>query len=379
MNELEILASVDRAPAEMRLDDLAAVERLRAAHAKILAELGKVIVGQEKVLEELLIALFAGGHCILEGVPGLAKTLMISTLARSLSLSFSRIQFTPDLMPSDITGTEVIQEDKATGSRSFKFLKGPVFANVILADEINRTPPKTQAALLEAMQERQVTIGGKRNVLDPPFFVLATQNPIEQEGTYPLPEAQQDRFMFKVFVGYPSYEEEMRIAEVTMSDTIQARDSIPAIFGAQEVLQLQETVRRVPAARHVVSHALDLVRRTRPTRRGAGGALSASSDGGPPAPEIIERMVNWGAGPRAVQFLLLAAKARAVLHGQYHVSVEDVRAMVHPVLRHRIVNNFSAEAEGYTTDRIIDELLAQTPPNQSSLTQDGRLQKVLGS
>ncbi|GMU23650.1 MAG: ATPase AAA [Phycisphaerae bacterium] len=343
--------------------DLAAVARLREAHQRILGELNKVIIGQEKVLEELLIALFAGGHCILEGVPGLAKTLMISTLARSLSLTFSRIQFTPDLMPSDITGTEVIQEDKASGVRSFRFLAGPVFANVVLADEINRTPPKTQAALLEAMQERQVTVGGNRHPLEPPFFVLATQNPIEQEGTYPLPEAQQDRFMFKVFVGYPSYEEELRIAELTGADIAAARESIPAIFGAGEVLSLQDTVRRVPAAPHVVRHALDLVRRTRPHEEGAG--------------ELIKRMVNWGAGPRAVQFVVQAAKARAILRGRHHVSVEDVRAVIHPVLRHRIVPNFSAEAEGYTTDRIIDELLATTPANESTLTQDARLQKVL--
>ncbi len=360
-------------------DDLAAVERLRAAHHRLRTELGTVIIGQDRVIEELLIALFAGGHCILEGVPGLAKTLMISTLARSLSLTFSRIQFTPDLMPSDITGTEVIQEDKTTGARSFRFLRGPVFANVILADEINRTPPKTQAALLEAMQERQVTIGGQRNPLEPPFFVLATQNPIEQEGTYPLPEAQQDRFMFKVFVGYPSYDEELRIAELTSSQVARARDAIPTLLSASEVLELQETVQRVPAARHVVAHALDLVRRTRPNTAAIPGQATADRNGEQPAPEIIRRMVHWGAGPRAVQFLVLAAKARAVLHGNYHVSVDDVRAVAHPVLRHRIVPNFSAEAEGYTTDRIIDELLAATPPNESALTQDDRLQKVLGS
>jgi MoxR-like ATPase len=354
-------------------DDLAAAQRLREAGERIRSELRKVIVGQDRVVEELLIALFAGGHCILEGVPGLAKTLMISTLARSLSLSFSRIQFTPDLMPSDITGTEVIQEDRATGSRSFRFLKGPVFANVVLADEINRTPPKTQAALLESMQERQVTVGGQRHALEPPFFVLATQNPIEQEGTYPLPEAQQDRFMFKVFVGYPTYEEELRIAELTSADIDEARESIPAALSAADVLALQATVRRIPAARHVVAHALDIVRRTRPRRQVEAGG------GGPAAPAIIDRMVTWGAGPRAVQFLLQAARSRAVLRGRYHVSVDDVRAIAAPVLRHRIVTNFSAEAEGYGTDRIIGELLEQTPPNESELTQDGRFQKVLGS
>jgi len=372
MSESQNPDTSDLAPTDWGSDDLEAVTRLREAYHTIRSGLGKVIVGQEKVVEELLIALFAGGHCILEGVPGLAKTLLVSTLARSLSLSFSRIQFTPDLMPSDITGTEVIQEDKATGSRSFKFLKGPVFANVVLADEINRTPPKTQAALLEAMQERQVTVGGQRHPLTPPFFVLATQNPIEQEGTYPLPEAQQDRFMFKVFVGYPSYEEELRIAQLTSADIETSRDSIPPILDAAQVLDLQRTVQRVPIAKHVLRHALDLARRTRPSRQGVQSK-------GPAVPEIVQRMVNWGVGPRAVQFLVLAAKARAVLCGNHYVSVDDVRAVAHPVLRHRIVTNFSAEAEGYTTDRIIDELLAQTPPNESELTQDGRLQKVLGS
>jgi len=346
-------------------DDLAAATRLREAHDRIREGLSRVIVGQDQVVEQLLIALFAGGHCIIEGVPGLAKTLMISTLARSLSLSFSRIQFTPDLMPSDITGTEVIQEDRATGTRSFKFLRGPVFANVVLADEINRTPPKTQAALLEAMQERQVTAGGTRHPLEPPFFVLATQNPIEQEGTYPLPEAQQDRFMFKVFVGYPSYEEELRIAELTLGDVAVAVDSIKPALGADEVLDLQRIVQRVPAARQVVAHALDLVRASRPDEASA--------------PEAVRRMIRWGAGPRAVQFMVAAAKARAILHGQYHVSAEDVRAVAHPVLRHRIVTSYAAEAEGYTTDRIIDELLNRIDPNQSPITQDARLRKVLES
>ncbi|HPD29562.1 MAG TPA: AAA family ATPase [Phycisphaerae bacterium] len=346
-------------------DDLSAINRLREAHERICEGLSRVIVGQKDVVEQLLIALFAGGHCIIEGVPGLAKTLMISTLARSLSLSFSRIQFTPDLMPSDITGTEVIQEDRATGTRSFRFLRGPVFANVVLADEINRTPPKTQAALLEAMQERQVTAGGKRHPLEPPFFVLATQNPIEQEGTYPLPEAQQDRFMFKVFVGYPSYEEELRIAELTLGDVAAAVESIQPALGAEEVLDLQKTVQRVPAARRVVAHALDLVRASRPDE--------------PSAPEVVRRMIRWGAGPRAVQFMVAAAKARAILHGQYHVSAEDIRAVAHPVLRHRIVTSYAAEAEGYTTDRIIDELLKRIDPNQSPITQDARLRKVLES
>jgi MoxR-like ATPase len=346
-------------------DDLAAVNRLREAHDRIREGLSKVIVGQDQVIEQLLTCLFAGGHCIIEGVPGLAKTLMISTLARSLSLSFSRIQFTPDLMPSDITGTEVIQEERATGMRSFRFLRGPVFANVVLADEINRTPPKTQAALLEAMQERQVTAGGTRHPLDPPFFVLATQNPIEQEGTYPLPEAQQDRFMFKVFVGYPSYEEELRIAELTMSDISDAIQSIRPVLEASEVLELQRIVQRVPAAKRVIAHALDLARATRPDE--------------PSAPEVVRRMVRWGAGPRAVQFMTGASRARAILHGRYHVSAEDVRAVAHPILRHRIVTSYAAEAEGYTTDRIIDELLNRIDPNQSAITQDARLRKVLES
>jgi MoxR-like ATPase len=349
-------------PTAVQDNDVQAVERLRAAHATIRAELAKVIVGQDEVIEQLLIALFAGGHCILEGVPGLAKTLMISTLSRSLNLSFNRIQFTPDLMPSDITGTEVIQDDRATGQRAFRFLPGPLFANVILADEINRTPPKTQAALLEAMQERQVTVGGVRHPLDPPFFVLATQNPIEQEGTYPLPEAQQDRFMFKVFVRYPSYNEEFAIAERT---TTTEPAAVTAVLDAEQILALQQIVRRVPAAPTVIRHALDLVRRTRPDE--------------PAAPPFVKQMVTWGAGPRAVQFLVLGAKARAILHGEVHASMEDVRSVARPVLRHRIITNFSAEAEGYTPDRLIADLLEQTPPDASPLTDDGRINPVLTS
>jgi MoxR-like ATPase len=344
-------------------DDEKAIQQLQQAYLTIRKELGTVIVGQERVLEELLIALFAGGHCILEGVPGLAKTLMISTLARSLDLTFSRIQFTPDLMPADITGTEVLQEDKTTGNRTFRFLPGPVFANVVLADEINRTPPKTQSALLEAMQERQVTVGGKGHRLEPPFFVLATQNPIEQEGTYPLPEAQQDRFMFKIFVKYPSYEEEMQIAELTGADIADAIENIPHVLNTTQVLQLQQTVRRVPAAKPVVEHALNLARKTRPNEENA--------------PNLVRQMINWGVGPRAVQFMLLAARARAALNGRCYVAIEDVRVMAYPVLRHRIVTNFSAEAEGYTTDRIIDELLQQTPADESALSKNARLQKIL--
>ncbi len=331
-----------------RGSDVEALERLTAGSRRIRDELGRVIVGQDEVIEQLLIALLSGGHCILEGVPGLAKTLMISTLARSLALSFNRIQFTPDLMPSDITGTDVIQEDKASGSRAFQFLKGAIFANVILADEINRTPPKTQAALLEAMQERHVTVGGERHDLAAPFFVLATQNPIEQEGTYPLPEAQQDRFLFKVFVNYPTYDQEYEIAERT---TAQFDPAVSEVFTAEQLLEFQRMVRRVPAAPDVIRHALDLVRLTRP----------AEAD----APEFVRKMLTWGAGPRAVQALILGGKARAALHGRYHLAIEDVRALVHPVLRHRLVTNYSARAGHYDADRVVDDLLAAVPPDHA--------------
>jgi len=342
--------------------DLEALDQLRKAYDGIRRELAKVIVGQDEVLEQLMIALFAGGHCILEGVPGLAKTLTISTLARCLGLSFSRIQFTPDLMPSDITGTEVIQEDKATGRREFKFLPGPIFANVILADEINRTPPKTQAALLEAMQERHVTAGGKRHDLPLPFFLLATQNPIEQEGTYPLPEAQQDRFLFKVFIGYPSYQQEYEIAERT---TGYAEANIQVVLAGDDILRFQRLVRQIPAAPDVIRHALDLVRASRPAE--------------PDCPAFVKRMITWGAGPRAVQSLILGGKGRAALRGREHVSVDDVRAMAPPVLRHRIVTNFSAEAEGYTPDRVVQELLEAVEPYTTRLDDDERISKVLSS
>ncbi len=342
--------------------DTEAVEQLGVAYNKIRTELARVIVGQDEVVDQLMLALFAGGHCILEGVPGLAKTLMISTLARCLNLSFNRIQFTPDLMPSDITGTEVIQEDRSTGTRAFKFLPGPVFANVILADEINRTPPKTQAALLESMQERHVTVGGERRDLPAPFFVLATQNPIEQEGTYPLPEAQQDRFMLKVFVGYPSYDEEYIVAERT---TAEQELQTQKVLSAEDILRFQQLVRRVPAAPDVIRHALDLVRATRPSE--------------PNCPEFIKKTITWGAGPRAVQALVLGGKARAVLKGRHHVSIEDIRALAPPVLRHRLVTNFSAEAEGYTTDRVIDELLASFDPTSTPMDGDERFSKVLST
>src|ERR1700722_4710211 len=317
-----------------RIDgDMAAIERLNDGYRRIKRELNKAIVGQDQVIEELLISVFARGHCLLVGVPGLAKTLMIRTLADALSLSFARVQFTPDLMPSDITGTEVLQEDKTTGQRVFKFLHGPLFANIVLADEINRTPPKTQAALLEAMQERQVTVGGTRHKLPDPFFVLATQNPIEQEGTYPLPEAQQDRFMFNIYVDCPEEEEEFRIVEMTTSTH---QPKLDRVLSATDILEMQDIVRKVPVAPYVIRYAMKFTRLTRKGSRVAakvGGASRAAAD----VPDFIRDYVTWGAGPRASQFLILAAKARAVLHGRYYVSCEDVRSGALPVLRHRII------------------------------------------
>ena len=329
---------------ELAGEDLQALKKLSESYQAVRRELGKVIVGQDEVIEQLMIAIFAQGHCLLEGVPGLAKTLMVSTLARTLNLDFSRIQFTPDLMPSDIVGTEVIQEDKATGAREFKFLKGPVFSNIILADEINRTPPKTQAALLEAMQEKQVTIGGHKNTLPAPFFVLATQNPIEQEGTYTLPEAQQDRFMFKVFVKYPSYEEEFRIAETT---TATNDSEVSEILQGEDILRMQKLVRQIPVAAHVIHFALRLVRATR----------VLESD----CPEFVKESISWGAGPRGVQNLLLGAKARAALEGRTFATTDDVRAVAKPVLRHRVITNYSAESAGVTSDTVIERLLAELP------------------
>jgi MoxR-like ATPase len=350
--------------------DLSAIERLNSGYRRIRKEMGKAIVGQEKVLEELLIAIFARGHCLLVGVPGLAKTLMIRTLADSLSLSFSRIQFTPDLMPSDITGTEVLQEDKTTGQRLFKFLHGPLFANVVLADEINRTPPKTQAALLEAMQERQVTVGGTRHKLPDPFFVLATQNPIEQEGTYPLPEAQQDRFMFNILVDYPDEEEEFRIVEQTTTTHV---PQIERVLSATDILEMQDIVRKVPVAPYVIRYAMKFTRLTRKGSRVAAHKTDMPAHGGAKTkeievPDFIRDYVTWGAGPRATQFLILAAKARAVLHGRYYVSCEDVRAVAPPVLRHRIITNFNAEAEGIKPDDIVRRLIDRIPrdPNEQA-------------
>ena len=330
--------------ADLAGDDLEMLKKLSTAYQSVRTELGKVIVGQNEVIEQVMIAIFARGHCLLEGVPGLAKTLLVSTLARTLNLDFSRIQFTPDLMPSDIVGTEVIQEDKASGAREFKFLKGPVFSNIVLADEINRTPPKTQAALLEAMQEKQVTIGGERHSLPAPFFVLATQNPIEQEGTYTLPEAQQDRFMFKVFVKYPNYDEEYLIAATTTSDL---DSDVAQVLSGEEIVKLQQLVRRVPVAPHVIHFALRLVRATR--------ILEDE------CPGFVKEAISWGAGPRGVQNLLLGAKARAVLEGRTFASTEDVRAVALPVLRHRVITNFSAESSGVTSDDIINRLLDELP------------------
>jgi MoxR-like ATPase len=352
---------VSAGQADLSGDDVKALEKLNQAYATVRNELGKVIVGQNEVIEQLLISIFAKGHCLLEGVPGLAKTLMVSTLARTLSLEFSRIQFTPDLMPSDIIGTEVIQEDKSSGAREFKFLKGPVFANIILADEINRTPPKTQAALLEAMQEKQVTIGGERHVLPAPFFVLATQNPIEQEGTYTLPEAQQDRFMFKVFVEYPSYDEEFQIAATTTADV---EAEIDQILSGEDILRLQHLVRRVPVAPHVIHFALRLVRSTRVLEDDC--------------PEFVKESISWGAGPRGVQNLLLGGKARAVLEGRTYATTDDIRAVARPVLRHRVITNFNAESSGITTDNIIDRLLTELPERSEGDQMAPELQKAFG-
>jgi len=328
-------------------DDEAAVENLGKARDRVLAELRKIIVGLDQVIDEMLIAIFSKGHCLLVGVPGLAKTLLVSSLAQTLSLSFRRIQFTPDLMPSDITGTEILQDDPATGQRMFKFMRGPVFANIILADEINRTPPKTQAALLEAMQEKKVSIGGADYPLEEPFFVLATQNPIEQEGTYPLPEAQLDRFFFNILVDYPSWDEEIEIMQrVTGAE----EPVLEEVLSREDILSLQSLVRRVPVADHIFNYAARLARATRP------------SD--PDAPEFIRDWISWGAGPRASLFMILGGKARAILRGRYHVAIEDIQAIARPVLRHRIIPNFAAQSEGLTSDDIVEKLLETIPADE---------------
>lgn len=320
------------------------VEKLKAARDALLREIGKTIVGQSDVIDSILIAMFSRGHCLLVGVPGLAKTLMISTLAKVLNLRFSRIQFTPDLMPSDITGTDIIQEDPQTGHRVFHFVRGPIFANLLLADEINRTPPKTQAALLQAMQEYQVTTGGgggKTYPLEPPFFVLATQNPVEQEGTYPLPEAQLDRFMFMVKVAYPQRDEERAIVKATTTET---GHELQPVLSANDILTIQKMVRKVPVSDHIVDYAVNLVRATRPHE--------------PETPAFINNWLTWGAGPRAAQYLVLGAKARAITRGRLNVSAEDIRQMAKPVLRHRLITNFNADAEGVNADMIVEKLLS---------------------
>lgn len=318
-----------------------AIRGLASAYARMREEIGKVIIGQEDVVDQLLIALFSRGHCLLVGVPGLAKTLLVSTVARILQLSFRRIQFTPDLMPSDITGTDVLQDNPETGHRSFQFMQGPIFTHILLADEINRTPPKTQAALLEAMQERHVTVGSNTYRLPSPFFVLATQNPIEQEGTYPLPEAQLDRFMFNVLVDYPSAAEELRILKQTTGS--HNPELKPALTGPQ-ILALQEVVRKVPVAEHVFVYARDLVRSTRPKEEASPG--------------FIKKYLAWGAGPRAGQYLILGAKARAILEGRFHVTTEDVKSVAIPVLRHRILTTFQADSDGISPEDVIRKLLS---------------------
>jgi len=325
-------------------EDVRQAQQFRDSCAKLLEELSHVIVGQKQVIEEVLIAMFSRGHCLLQGVPGLAKTLLVRTLSDVLSLQFNRIQFTPDLMPADIIGTDILREDKTTGQREFVFMKGPIFANVLLADEINRTPPKTQAALLEAMQEHRITAGGNEYVLAEPFLVLATQNPIEQEGTYPLPEAQLDRFMFMVQVNYPDHEEEIDIVRRT---TTQRDTQVSHVLTGEDICKLQDLVYRIPVPDHVYQYAVTLVRKT---RRDEGEA-----------PDYIRDWVAWGAGPRASQYLILGAKARSILYGRGYASVEDIKAVAAPVLRHRILLNFNAEAEGVTSDTVIERLMSEMP------------------
>jgi MoxR-like ATPase len=324
-------------------NDVQLVEKLNDTVKKIKAEIGKVIIGQDEIIDQLLISLFSRGHCLLVGVPGLAKTLLIKTLAEVLDLKFNRIQFTPDLMPSDITGTELIEEDPVTKKRDFRFISGPIFSNVILADEINRTPPKTQAALLEAMQEHKVTIAGVTYTLTEPFFVLATQNPIEQEGTYPLPEAQLDRFMFNLWLDYPSFEEEIRIVQSTTSEYT---PKLSKVVTAQEIISFQDLIRKVPVAENVIEFAVKVVGKTRPDAAGS--------------PQFVKNWINWGAGPRASQYLILAAKTRAVMQGRFSPNIEDVKLSMIPVLRHRIITNFSAEAEGINSVEVIKKILAET-------------------
>jgi len=335
--------------------ELRVLEKIKKARELLKKEIHKAIVGQDEVIEQLLVCLFAGGHCLIVGVPGLAKTLLIKTLSQILRLSFNRIQFTPDLMPTDITGTDILEEDEVTKKRSFRFIKGPIFANIILADEINRTPPKTQAALLEAMQEMQVTTGGVRYDLERPFFVLATQNPIEQEGTYPLPEAQLDRFMFNIEITYPSKGEERQIVKTTTFDF--ETEIIPVLKG-EDILTLQKLVRKIPVSDYVVDYAVLLARATRPDDEDA--------------PQFINDWVSWGAGPRAAQYLVLGAKGRAVLAGRYNVTVNDVRDTAQSVLRHRIYTNFNADSEGIDAPKIIERLLKELPAPAETAAVAGR-------
>ncbi len=343
------------APAEI---DPQALEQLGKARQALREQIGRVIIGQEQIIDDLLTAIFARGHCLMVGVPGLAKTLMVQTISRAIDLHFNRIQFTPDLMPADITGTEVIQQDPGTGERSFKFVKGPVFANILLADEINRTPPKTQAALLQAMQEMQVTSGGQTYDLPRPFFVLATQNPIEQEGTYPLPEAQLDRFMFMLRVNYPKLSEELAIAKATTADI---DTTISKVLRGQEIVALQKMIRQVPVSDHVALYCVKLGRATRPAD--------------PVAPAFVKEFVTWGVGPRAIQYMVIGAKARAALHGQYNVTADHVREVAALVLRHRFIPNFHAEAEGTDADALVKRLLESvtepTPAEYDALMKQG--------
>lgn len=332
-------------------DDLAVLEHCRQAYEKIHSEMSKVIVGQKEVIDDVLMALFCDSHVLLIGVPGLAKTLMISTLAKVLHLDFKRVQFTPDLLPGDITGSEIIDEDRATGRRDFRFISGPVFTNLLLADEINRTPPKTQAALLQAMQEREVSVGRETMKLERPFLVMATQNPLEQEGTYPLPEAQLDRFMFNTFVDYPTDEE---LTRIVLATTGEVKAEVQPVMNREEIARIQAIVRRVPIAQPVVDYIVRLSSVTRP-----GHAL---------APQFVKDYVSWGCGPRAAQYLALGAKAHAVLHGQPHASIEGVKAVAKSVLRHRIALNFNGQAEGWDTNRIIEKLVASVPANAAAST-----------
>jgi MoxR-like ATPase len=347
-------------------DPEAAAREVTDTYTRIKTEVHKVIVGQDQVVDELLTAILCGGHALVVGVPGLAKTLLISTIAKTLSLGFSRIQFTPDLMPSDMTGTEVIEEDKSTGSRELRFVKGPIFSNVILADEINRTPPKTQAALLEAMQERQVTTGGVRHKLPEPFFVLATQNPIEQEGTYPLPEAQLDRFMFNVKIDYPTEDQELLIVQRT---TATLDPQVSTVITGEQVLRMQALVRQVPAADHVVRYALRLARATR--------VKDAPGEAATPKPKVVQQYLSWGAGPRASQYLVLAAKAKAILSGFTHVTPDHIKSVALPVMRHRIITNFNAEADGVTTDDIVNTLLKDTRVDTSDAATVKQMDAVM--